>query len=368
MKNGIQRIVRLVAWIVVIGMPVLAEQGAPAADGPAGNGGDQGLLGSPGAEERMGQAYVRMIQAEQARLENPARARDHYEEALGLLESIETDYPGWYTQVVRHRILSCESAIEKLKSAATATGPAESESKPIEPVPLLGDLDLSLSAGAAATTARALQAGIEERDANLAELRGEIRNLKEENRRLTAKLTKCEGRKSASGKTAGDPTLYPAVLRAEARRLVSSGLASNAVPLLLEMRELMPEDAAIPQLLGVAYCQLGAFPDALRELEPLIGKGRPSADSWMAFGVACLGIGNLGRARHAFEKALDRDPNLAEAHFNLAQILIRMEKPDTEKALLHYRTALQLGTSRDSQIETALQRAMLYERARKMKK
>jgi Tfp pilus assembly protein PilF len=85
-------------------------------------------------------------------------------------------------------------------------------------------------------------------------------------------------------------------------------------------------------------------------------------------GVAYLGVGNLGRSRNAFEKALDQEPELTEAHFNLAQILLRLKKPDAEGARKHYLQALQKGASRDPELERGINQALLNEQARKMKR
>jgi tetratricopeptide (TPR) repeat protein len=318
----------------------------------------------PGAEERLGQSYVLMTRAEQAWREGGlAEAEASYEEVLDLLTSIETDYPGWGTHVVRSRFLICQSALEMVKAGKPAPAARESAEKKAA-LDALGPVPFALSADSADTAMKALRAGIEERDETVADLRLEIRKLKEENRKLTERADRAEGKQGE----AGGAEVYPAILKAEARRLIESGSYSNAFTLLAEVRKLLPQDPGIPLLMGVASCRRGDFETALHELEPLAKGRRVSGDVWLTLGVAYLGVGNLGRSRNAFEKALDQEPELTEAHFNLAQILLRLKKPDAEGARKHYLQALQKGASRDPELERGINQALLNEQARKMKR
>lgn len=318
----------------------------------------------PGAEERLGQSYVLMTRAEQAWREGEKdEAAATYEEALELLESLEADYPGWGTHVVRSRLLTCQSALEKIKDDKPAPAGAVTGEKPAAPDDL-GPMPFSLTAESSETAMKALRAGIQERDDTVADLRTEIRDLKDKNRKLTERLARAEGKR---GETA-PPEIYPGVLKGEARRLIESGSYSNALTLLEETRQLLPDDTGVPLLMGAACCRRGDFEAALHELEPLAKGRHVSGDVWLTLGVAYLGVGNLGRSRNAFEKALERQPDLAEAHFNLAQILIRLKKPEAERARQHYVQALQQGSTRDPELEKVINKALLYEQARKMKR
>ncbi len=310
---------------------------------------------NPGADERMGQAYLLITQASQAREGgDAARARETFEDALGLLESIETDYPGWYTQAVRHRILFCESEIALMQNGKTGLDDNATPARPATPEDAL---DFPLSAGAASASMRALKAGIEERDARVEELRAEIRDLK-------TKLRERAGKNDAEEA----PVVYPAVLKEEARRLIEIGATSNAVALLRETLLLLPGDAAAAHLLSIAYCREGEYESAIRLAELLVKrKGKSSGPIWLTLGVAQLGLGNLGRARAAFEHALDRDPTLTDAHFNLAQLLVRLETPDGEGARRHYELAIQSGAARDAKLEMNIRQALLIDRVKLLK-
>jgi tetratricopeptide (TPR) repeat protein len=349
---------------VLMSWPAVAQKTAPAEDKAT----TTIAPGAPGAEERMGGVYVLMTKGEKSRQEgNPNLARDSYEEALEILEALETDYPGWYTQVVRQRILACESAIEQIKNGKPAPPVSGLDSPSGKAVNPLADLDFPLSSESTETALQALRAGIDERDMTVSDLRAEIRELKDQNRKLAARLVAFEGKKTKADP--GNPALiYPDVLKEEVRQRIEAGSYSNAVALLDEMKEMLPEDSGIPRLLGVVYCRQGSFDLAIQVIEPLIKRGRAPADVWVTLGVAYLGTGNLGRARNAFEKALDRDASLSEAHFNLAQILIRLKPPDADLARRHYMMALQQGASRDSNLESVINQALLDGQARKLKR
>ena len=359
MNKGLKRMAWLaaVAWSVCLAFAAVAAEPATEPADPV------GPEASPGAEERMGQAYLMITRAAQVHAAgDPDLARETYEDALGLLESIETDYPGWFTRVVRQRILYCESVIEQIRTGKTPE-PLLAEKMPAPPMaPAIGSgLDFPLPPDVEATSLRALIGGIAERDARVEELRAEIRELKERNRRLTEEL---EGSRAG-----GDAfSVYPAVLKAEARRLIESGANSNAVALLTETHRLLPQDETVAHLLAVALCRDGDYEAAIRLAQPLAKRqGRRSGDIWLTLGVAQLGLGNLGRSRAAFENALDRDPTLTEAHFNLAQILIRLEKPNIERARQHYERAVQSGAARDPNLELAIRQALLVERVKRLK-
>lgn len=344
---------------------VLAVAGLSTAQQPAAApAADQRAAAAPGANERLGQSYILMTRGEQAwAAGEAARAVEFYEKSLDLLESIQVDYPGWASLIVRSRTLACESAIEKIREGKPFVLPGGDEGGEAAGTNGLGPLVFSLSASSSETALKALKAGLEERDAALAALREELLALKKENLALGERITRLDG---TAGEGA-DQTI-PNALKHQARQWLDTGANSNAVVLLTAMKGLYPEDTGVRHLLGATYCRQGAFPDAVRELEPLVKRGRASADVWLALGVAYMGTGNLGKARQAFEEALERDASLAEAHFNMAQILLRIKKPDPDQARRHYTLGVQLGSPRDSELEMLINTALLDEQVRKLKR
>jgi len=65
-----------------------------------------------------------------------------------------------------------------------------------------------------------------------------------------------------------------------------------------------------------------------REIEPNL------PDSWDNAGLVCLDMGNLGKAKEYFEKAIALKPNYSPSHFHLGETLRQMGLP--EEALVHY--------------------------------
>lgn len=59
-------------------------------------------------------------------------------------------------------------------------------------------------------------------------------------------------------------------------------------------------------------------------------------------GVKYMKQGNYARAQAEFEAALDRNPDMAEAHNNLGYALRKQGKANYEKALGHYNRAIEL--------------------------
>ena len=65
-------------------------------------------------------------------------------------------------------------------------------------------------------------------------------------------------------------------------------------------------------------------------------------------------LGWTTAAESELQKALDADPNFAEAHFNLAIMLLDRTPPSVELARRHYRRARELGSPPDEIVEKQL--------------
>lgn len=330
--------------------------GAALAAGEEKNATLAGDTGAVGANARLQESVTRMEKGLQAwRAGDPAGAVEQYDEALDLLESVEADYPGWATHLVRSRILACESALDRIRDGVPAEAPAAPSTNAAPP------LAFALSASSAETALRAFKAGVEERDAVIETLRREVLDLKRENLELKDRLGAVEGQA-----TAGASEIV-GVLKGRVREWLAEGAYSNAIPLLGEMKRIYPADTGVRHLLAVAHCRSGAFEEGLREVEPLARGRKVPPDVWVTLGVAQLGLGNLGKARQAFEEALERDPNHAEAHYNMAQVLLRLKRPDPDLARLHYLASVQQGTPRDTEFEQAINQALMAEQARRLR-
>jgi Tfp pilus assembly protein PilF len=59
-------------------------------------------------------------------------------------------------------------------------------------------------------------------------------------------------------------------------------------------------------------------------------------------------------AQKEFRKAIEIDPNFADAHFNLALIYVTAKPPMIELARQEYKKALELGIAKDDHLEKLL--------------
>jgi hypothetical protein len=75
-----------------------------------------------------------------------------------------------------------------------------------------------------------------------------------------------------------------------------------------------------------------------------------------------MGLGRIGEARVATEKALKINPDSPEVNYNMAQILISLSPPEVMDAQQHYRRALELGMAPDPDFENTLRTALIIAR------
>lgn len=338
----------------------LAAGAAALAQGPE----SEAMAEAVSAKELMGEAYLVIVKADQARDAGEKElALDLYEDALELLEILERDYPGWFTQVVKHRILTCRSEIGVLRGGAeeperrglSRLWRRRSAESAVASVPPAAE-----GAGSETPTVRVLRARVEELERSESDLRARVKELLEANRRLREEVA-AHGGAGQPGGLGGQ--IVPGLVRAEARRLMEEGDAGRAMLVIEEGMHLAPGDGDLELLFGIAACQAGQYARAAQVLEPLARMRGVSADTQMALGVAYMGLERLGDARVAMEEAIAIDPKLAEAHFNLAEILMQLDRPDIARARYYYQTSLGLGGERDPQLEEAIRRGMVWSRA-----
>jgi len=144
-------------------------------------------------------------------------------------------------------------------------------------------------------------------------------------------------------------------LRQLAVALVRAGDTNGARRALMKGVTLSPDDTGVRLLLGVVQCAAGRYEDALFVLEPLASEAPADPAVQMALGTAHVGLGDMSAAAADVRRALDLDPDLAEAHFDLAQILLGTTPPDLKAARDHYRRALELGAPPDPSLDRLIQ-------------
>lgn len=333
---------------------------------------------SPQAAALMKQAYQNVVEAELAGASHrEADARKSYRAALSAFARLKSDYPGWQAGMIDRRQAECQKALAALekplepevkKEQSAPTGAAASN----ETVRLQGVL---LELRKVQTTLALIKGkGYEEKEKQLEDeverLEDALNDASKARQELQRKVSKLEARLSKlNGRTGGGSNhAYRAVIvavKSEANRLMKEGDMLPAIKMLNEAVELIPGESELEILLAVAYCQDGRYAEAIPLLTPYDVWRPKNSAALLTLGMAHMGLGQIGEARDATEKALHIKPDSADGHYNLAQILISILPPDAEGAREHYQRALELGAPVDAELENALKTALIITRMKK---
>ena len=358
-------------------------------------------------------AYAAMTQADESRdSEDWAGAISGYRDALGLYRRIAVSQPDWEPDTVRYRIGYCANQIEKI---GRTTGQSASElvtnSTPVSPsdsegyreryfallqenqylrqrqVEMEGDVDGPQTSTNGAGEIETLKAENEQLQSKFAEeraaLAAENETLKQqleeaimEGPAAAAELAQPAGTQEVlqkmheglsqerAGNIAGALGIYGQVLtmrpsyaeamKARARCLMQQGKLDESVAILRAVTFANRDDAPAQVLLGTAYCMAGKYNPAVEVLTPLVVKDPSNARAQNAIGAAWMGLSDVRSAKVALEKAVSLDPELADAHFNLAQVLFATGPENEDKARQHYRKAMALGAAVDEELAKTL--------------
>jgi Tfp pilus assembly protein PilF len=162
-----------------------------------------------------------------------------------------------------------------------------------------------------------------------------------------------------------------------------------------EMVEADPDNPPALANLGAVEYRLKEYDSAIRHLERAVALRPSLAQTWLTLGMvhyerddplralsaisravaekpddprahnqlaaAAKALGWHGAAESELQRALDLDPEYAEAHFNLALIYLERRPPSIELARRHYLHAVELGTPRDELVEKQLNDAQSEE-------
>ncbi len=188
--------------------------------------------------------------------------------------------------------------------------------------------------------------------------------------------------------TAVPPRVVAARLVTDGQQLVKEGKLAAAEDCFTRALALNPklDDARF----GFASCRYatGDVAGAKKALDELLKRNKRHGPALGLAGIIALKQNDLRTARDRFEHAVKRspkdarlhtnlaivydgmrkkkaalrelrkavalDPNLAEARFNLAILLVSEKPPKLTEAKHHYQTALQLGSTRDERLEKIL--------------
>lgn len=130
----------------------------------------------------------------------------------------------------------------------------------------------------------------------------------------------------------------------EGTALLRRGRHNAALPLLQEAYHLRSDDPELLLNLGGAYILAGKFSQAIPLLEGLRIQEPDNPMVWLNLGAAYLGNPVLAVDRHqqkaiaAFERALELDPQVPNAAYNLG--LIYRDRGDLDNAVLWFQAAV----------------------------
>lgn len=331
------------------------------------------------AEEVLSQAYRAVVDAELARWESrTAEAIAAYQNALALYGRLQTQYPGWQGDAISYRMGECTRAIAELEPLNNPDhAPGAADAKPdmtntaarLERlVQELRSAQLGLTAGADSTAGRTELVALT-RELN------RVRAERDQAVRAHQSLLRKQNARTAGAATAADavrtnvpPKLVPATIKSEARRMMEAGDDRGAMVLLHEAAGLFPGDADLDILQGVAACRAGQFDDAVTILKPFDTRGFTNADALVTLGTAYMGLGRVGEARVATEKALKAKARSPEANYNMAQILLMVTPQEPQAAQAYYQNALALGLPPDADLENSLRIAQIMAKLKKRPK
>lgn len=143
-------------------------------------------------------------------------------------------------------------------------------------------------------------------------------------------------------------------VKGAARCCLQLGLLDKGRNMLLTALVTPAADHEAAILLATFHVQLRDHERAIMLMSEVLQKEPKNAHAHLMLGVALLESGRLERAESELQEALDWDPTLGDAHYDLARLNLRKNPPDTKKAKEHYGDALRLGGARDKNIENIL--------------
>ncbi len=117
---------------------------------------------------------------------------------------------------------------------------------------------------------------------------------------------------------------------------------------------LQPESGPAWLALGALYCDQDKLDEALAALSQAVLYAPKNAKAHNYLGVTVGKKGWYSGAEAELQRAIELDPDYAEAHFNLALCYLRRSPPAVEMARRHYTRAVELGEAPDPLVEKAL--------------
>ena len=238
---------------------------------------------------------------------NMPKASELYQAAAETYQKAEQITPNMQNGLIRFRISYCISQVEQMQNAA------KEKAKP-EPVIVTHPPGLSRGADATKTSPDAVRAPA-----------------------------------SASAEEMVDPVRELAM----AQRLIVSEHPEDATSFLVKVLRADPTNRRALLLMATLRIQQGRYDDAIVTLEGLRDVNEDAVVLLLASGAYC-GAGRHFDALLALDKVLKLNPDLAQAHINMAYLLLEMSPDKRNEADAYYKQALKLGMPRDALLEKRL--------------
>jgi tetratricopeptide (TPR) repeat protein len=122
--------------------------------------------------------------------------------------------------------------------------------------------------------------------------------------------------------------------------LVDQGRSDEAIATLHKGLKYKPRNWQLRAGLGTIYLQQGKMDEAIPELQISVEQ-KPVSTTYNNLGVALLSKGRIDEAMECHKKAIQLDPENAEAYYNLGNILLSQDK--FEQAISEYESAVRLN-------------------------
>ncbi len=273
-----------------------------------------------------------------------------YSEAKNIFLQLADAHPSWEATVVSFRVKYCDDELARLRPTTPLTAvtdpppallrapgsvtafPAEPESDPRQPntessydeqaAPAKSNMSFG-SADIVRLTERMRAALYTER---ASDLKGALENyltvLEEQPRNLEA-------------------------IKGAGRCCLRAGLPDDARGLLERGMSLPDPDPELNLLMAMVFCRDQEFSKAYQLLIIVLDAQPANAVAHLTMGVVLAGLEKLHEARVETQKALQLDPKLGDAYYNLARISLKLKPSSPGVAREYYISAIRCGSSPD---------------------
>ncbi|MEI6211604.1 MAG: tetratricopeptide repeat protein [bacterium] len=254
------------------------------------------------AEKLVAQANAQLQAADEVwRVGNMAKAAEFYQAAADIFRQAEQLSPNMQNGLIRFRISYCAGQVDQIQNAA------REKAKPEPRVAITHPPGLSRGSGTPA-----------EAEPTSEEQQVDVR------RELSL-----------------------------AQRFITGDHPEDAVPSLIKVLHADPVNRNALLLMATVRVQQGRYDDAIVTIEGLRESDEDDAVLLLASGAYC-GAGRYFDALLALDKVLKKNPDLPQAHMNMAYLVLEMTPEKRADAQSYYQHAIKLGIPRDALIEKRL--------------